>query len=401
MWYTCMARKKDHEMLIIAIVILTAFVGTALMYSPAITVQIILLALLVLGLPYVKLFLTENMKDTSARRPPNVGDQTINGGADGGGDDVQADTPKSPDASAYEQQAVGTYPHIAPGDRGGGSREERETGSRVEKLKKKSSRPQFQLIASRDSGEWEILVEFESVDPSKVRLLQGSDSLQQLSEFEPLQFGPLRDLSTPLQILCDGAEAIKKNLVTEDSPLFFHVQGSLARSVPRPSRGLNLAVAPSQWQYNELISGAPPIAPESCAVSGYSVHFFSAGTNPVLAFERPGTAPVKGDWVKPEFRLNGRCLPDAEDKMGPLFVGDLPVLQGDASAINRVRAIVLGAEGLGAGRWRKQYDRIANDSEHWPLPDDVRTQGSGWYFIRLYDDGEVLIAVSTSDTSGG
>jgi hypothetical protein len=77
--------------------------------------------------------------------------------------------------------------------------------------------------------------------------------------------------------------------------------------------------------------------------------------------------------------------------MGPLFVGELPVLEVDAGALAMVRTIIVGAEGHGTGRWRKQYERNENDVECWPLPDDVRRQGSGWYFIRLYNVEDDLI----------
>ena len=77
--------------------------------------------------------------------------------------------------------------------------------------------------------------------------------------------------------------------------------------------------------------------------------------------------------------------------MGPLFAGELPALQGDAGAMKSVRTIVLGAEGSGPDRWRKQFVCNANGSDSWPISEDVRAQGSGWYFVRLYDVEDHLI----------
>src|SRR5262249_3413235 len=36
-------------------------------------------------------------------------------------------------------------------------------------------------------------------------------------------------------------------------------------------------------------------------------------------------------------------------------------------------------------RWRKQFECNVEGSEDWSIPEDVRAQGSGWYFVRLYD----------------
>src|SRR5262249_6269762 len=70
---------------------------------------------------------------------------------------------------------------------------------------------------------------------------------------------------------------------------------------------------------------------------------------------------------------------------GPLFAVDLPQLEGDPPAMAKVRTIVIGVEGRGAGRWRKAFGR---DAERWQVPSDVHT---GWYFIRLCDAEDHLI----------
>ena len=73
----------------------------------------------------------------------------------------------------------------------------------------------------------------------------------------------LRDLTTPLQIHLDGAEATERILATAADPiLYFRFRNDFCQEVRRPTRGLNLAVVPSQWQYDEARSGIPPIEPE-------------------------------------------------------------------------------------------------------------------------------------------
>src|SRR5262249_49509243 len=113
------------------------------------------------------------------------------------------------------EEVKDTAENESPISRGGGSREgrgithRREGGERI-------STPKVQLIAKRGADDWQIFAEVDSVDPAKLHLVQGDNSLQ--SESDPLQFGPLRDLTTSLQIRCEGAVPIERTLLTEDSP---------------------------------------------------------------------------------------------------------------------------------------------------------------------------------------
>jgi hypothetical protein len=243
------------------------------------------------------------------------------------------------------------------------------------------------LVVTRDSGDWDIFAEVEPIDSSNLQVMQGNKALYERSERS--LFGPLRDLTTPVQILSHDVEVAQIALITQESPLlFFRLQRDIGRFVRHPSRGLNLAVIPIEWRYDDAKSGAPRIEPELMGIPGYRAHFFSADANPILAFDRPGEAPFEVHCAKPEFRLQGRELPDADEEMGPLFVADLPTLEGTPEAMEKIRTVVIGAEGRGSGRWRGEYEL---DAERWRLPEDVRTQGSGWYFIRLYDVEHDLI----------
>lgn len=107
------------------------------------------------------------------------------------------------------------------------------------------------------------------------------------------------------------------------------VQDGFARSVRHPSSGLNLAVVPMDWRYNDVISGSPPAEPEPLGIAGYTLHYYSPDHGRPLAFEgRPElTAP------KSEFRLVGRQLVDAEQRMGPLFIGDPPTLHAGSDGM--------------------------------------------------------------------
>jgi predicted nucleic acid-binding Zn-ribbon protein len=249
---------------------------------------------------------------------------------------------------------------------------------------KPTSRPKLQLIATADSGAWEIFAEVDAVDLSRVQLLQGSNSLEPSRDSSPALFGPLRDLTIPLRLFYENELILGWQLVTHQAPLFFRVKGNFARFVPHVSRGLNFAVVPGDWQFDETRSGTPPNAPEPMAIPGYVAHFFSPDRNPTIAFRRSNAAAIEFPCARPQFRLVG-STPDAEESMGPLFAGNLPLLEGDAGAMERIRTIVIGIEGRGAGRWRAAY---TCDAARWPVPSDLPT---GWYFARLYDVQDRLV----------
>jgi predicted nucleic acid-binding Zn-ribbon protein len=278
---------------------------------------------------------------------------------------------------------------IAPEGRGGGSRGPRETTKHTDTLSEKAPQTKSELVATRGSGDWQIFVDVESLDPTKIRVLQGNDCL--LNTSNALQFGPLRDLTTPLQILCDGVKVAEKELLTNTSPiLYFRFHNQFAREVRRLSRGLTLAIVPDQWEYDEGKSGLSPIESEAIDIPGYRVHFISADTGATTLFNRPGEKPFEVTSSNPRFLLTGHRLPDAEEAMGPLFGGELPLLGADKDEDwAKVHTIVVGVEGRGPGRWRDKCKLNGSGSGDWQ--ERVRPQGSGWYFVRLYDSDDDLI----------
>ena len=281
------------------------------------------------------------------------------------------------------------HPHVTPENRGGGSRTERETIGQVELPPAMASLLKPELIATRGSGDWQIFVEVDGADSSKLDVVQGKTPLPRDSN--AFQFGPLRDLTTPLQILLNGAKATERILATTADPiLYFRFRNDFGQEVRRPTRGLNLAVVPSQWQYDEARSGIPPIEPELIDAPGYRVHFLSVDKSPLIVFDRPAEGPFVVKLSKPRFRLTGHCLSDAEEKMGPLFAGEPPTLESDNDdELAKVHAIVFGAEGRGPGRWRGKWKANGDWSESWQ--EQVREHGSGWYFARLYNERDELI----------
>src|SRR5262249_21358804 len=126
-------------------------------------------------------------------------------------------------------------------------------------------------------------------------------------------------------------------------------------------------------------------------IPGYMIHYFSADKNPVVVFDSPTQPGLKLDYGVADFRLDGCGIPDDDERMGPLFVGEPPTICGNPRDMRRVTTMVVGREGGGIGRWRKQFDRGTGREDAWSIPHDIRAQGAGWYFVRLYGTDYKLI----------
>jgi hypothetical protein len=273
--------------------------------------------------------------------------------------------------------------HRAAVHHGGGGRGPRDRAPRD----KRARRPKLQLIATCDSGAWQIFAELDGTDVSNVRLVQGDIAVEASPEMSRHRFGPLQNLIKPIRLVFEDENGPEWPLLTSDSPLIFQVKGDFARLVPRRTAGMNFALVPDNWHYNELKSGPPPSASEATAIRGYVVHFFSSDRNPTVAFDRPDGSSMVFSLAQRGCQLIGRALPDAEESMGSLFAGQLPALEGDTALMEKVRTIVVGVEGRGPGRWREAYT-YPGDTAPWQLPSSVP---SGWYLVRLYDTQDRLI----------
>jgi hypothetical protein len=287
---------------------------------------------------------------------------------------------------------------IAPENRGGGPRKPDRANNGEEKQSLNSLLPRPQLIAQRVTGDWQIYIEVEHEGTETLRVIQGEAELNEANGEEPGIFGPLLDLANPVRILPTGSTPIEFALTTKDRPpfVFRMVQNGFARIVRNPSHGLNLAVVPTGWRYNAAVSGPPPAEPEALGIAGYTVHYYSPDRGTALAFEgRPELAASRS-----EFQFVGHQLVDAEQRMGPLFIGDPPTLQADCNGA-QVRTIVLGEEGPGTGKWRDSYDLEGISNGGWPLPKDIRDRAIGWYFARLYDgQGDLVDSLDFRHVAG-
>ena len=72
-------------------------------------------------------------------------------------------------------------------------------------------------------------------------------------------------------------------------------------------------------------------------------------------------------------------------------MGAPPILRHVNGGMESIRTVVIGEEGRGTEKWRREYKLGGANISDWPLPDDILKRGSGWYFVRLYDAKQDLI----------
>jgi hypothetical protein len=297
------------------------------------------------------------------------------------------DNPRAPTLEEPKSTENPGPPRIEPIKRGGGRFHpiESETTHR-------SSGIHVELIAYYYANVWQVLLEAKAGEGKELTVYQNDVDLDAgRSEIAPSTFGPLRSTS-PIRIRWKDAFHAEKLLDWCIYPIFFQViESDFARRIARPSLGLNLAVVPQNWEYVEERSGPPPHEMEACSIPGCVVHYFSPARSQALTFKPPERDAIEFRLSKPRFRLDGCYISDEQKKLGPIFVGPPPQLQGVNGGVTSARTVVVGREGRGVGKWRCSYKLDKGNISGWPLPDDILNQGSGWYFVRLYDSQDGLI----------
>lgn len=268
---------------------------------------------------------------------------------------------------------------IPPGLRGGRPRDAMLSGDGTE-AKHASSRPH--ILCRGGIGEWRLFVELRSPELAGARL---RSFLEPLDQVEEGVFGPISDPASLVRAISAdyGLKPTQNNGV-----ILFRIAGDTAYEVVSPSVGLNMAIVPSGWHYNEERSGPPPIEAEAFDSTAYTVHYFSPQQNASVEFERKDGSELIITVARPSFRLEGEQICDIDERKGPAFAGTLPVLTGDRGALRTVVEVVIGEEGPGRGRWKNSYTVSAED--RWKIPSDFADR-VGWYFIRLYDENGRLI----------
>jgi hypothetical protein len=152
---------------------------------------------------------TLDIDDAEVIAAPGGAKTNSNGTGNNGSDD--ASRPHFfpvPNISGVGNPTDDCRPSVAPENRVGGSRTGRETIGQ--------GKSPFEMAVRPKTGDWKILLEVDASDSSKPDV-QGTTSSPRGSN--AVQFGPPRDLTTPLQIEDAGAAAMERNVTTAADPI--------------------------------------------------------------------------------------------------------------------------------------------------------------------------------------
>jgi septal ring factor EnvC (AmiA/AmiB activator) len=258
-----------------------------------------------------------------------------------------------------------------PRGRGGSPRGPRPDGVKDRTRK----RPTSEVVAWLKDDVWQLYIEDEfSLDNGTSPLQR---AIEQLNSIRPGVYGPISEASALRELEPDGA-------------MIFRMTGDRsAKRARKPSNGLHFIVAPAAWKFAESQSEGTLVATGECGISDYAAYYFSPDRGLPIVFERPDLPDSEID--RTEYRLDGRAVSDAEERMGPLFIGRVPDLTADAGGLERVKTVVIGHEGRGRRKWRESYSCDPQGGTRWTLPEELERQRIGWYFLRLYDSTDKLV----------
>ncbi len=304
-----------------------------------------------------------------------------------------------------EQELCGTFitpqndrVRLKPIQRGGRSRSSSSDPNRSRGRTKRHRSLKPEIICYKQECQWIIAVEVpeELSEKSDFRILQNGIVL---SKDERKEFcWPLAQISGELEAFWNSNETEQKTKtqIGHDGYLLFKLIGSdlkNGRLVESVSSGAYLVIVPDTWERDVTLSGFPPVTPEPVIFEGYTAHFFyiQKSGESKIAFTTPDLGPKVIASKVPIFELIGNHIEDASDNIGPLFIQYPPLIKTlDTSAWENVKTIIVGEEGTGRKKWRKEYIPNPGQSTQNLLTNLIERK-SGWYFLRFYDSNDDLI----------
>lgn len=275
------------------------------------------------------------------------------------------------------------------------SSEERAKERAKEKSKQYGQKPE--IVCWKKEREWIIGIEVpeDLLSNPGLEVLQNGRPLKQDGSREG--YWLLNEAHGQVSIQIEDS-ILKEINITRDEVnyLLFKLSGpnwNRGRRVKSPSSGWYLVVVPESWERDDALSGPPPVTPEPVSLAGYRSHFFviERSGKEKIAFRTPEGKPAVIEPKAPRFALVGDCLNDATEDKGPLFGERPPQIRAlHDQGWKDVGTIVVGEEGSGRGRWRKQFKPVLGRAEQ-DLPSEVADRKGGWFFLRFYDTNDDLI----------
>jgi len=163
--------------------------------------------------------------------------------------------------------------------------------------------------------------------------------------------------------------------------------------VKQINSGDYLIIVPDNWVYNqEIETGSKPIIEEVLQTGLKAYYFYIEENTPKDLYFIDNNRDEKfvnnsGDFIE----LIGNKLENNFEKQGLLFGEKLPALKiKNQAARSRIQKIVIGEEGADKTGWQNQIN-LFDGTSIIQLADIFNEILSGWYFLRLYDDKDILI----------
>jgi membrane protein involved in colicin uptake len=223
------------------------------------------------------------------------------------------------------------------------------------------------------------------VRQNNTRLKKGSDQENWWNLNKP--FGEIVILRPDGEFV-DGLNLGEEN----QSCIIFKLVGEsrrFGRRVKHSSSGTYLLITPDNW----IPDNPSCFSEESLLIPSCRAWFFVSedSSGRTLVFNDPDGNPVGLPVKSQQFVLTGNQLIDAGDFGGPLFGIEPPCIQKPGEQTwEDVDTIILGEEGPGRNRWRKEFKPRQNDTVQ-KLPAYLLKRKIGWYFLRFYDSELDLI----------
>lgn len=257
------------------------------------------------------------------------------------------------------------------------------------------SYPQPEIVCWNRERQWIIAVEIpENITNCKLHsVLQASEKLLQDSARKRCY--PINNIYDEVSVSWTDLDKEIQSCVHlgQYDYLIFKLYGNnntQGRLVSHISSGWYVLISPENYRINTSACFSN-IKPQFTAITGYIANIFyieKDNDNQITVLDSKGD--IQTIQKRITVNLIGNTSDIIKDEM-PFFLGEPPSLQSSNQDIwEQIRVIILGEEGHGSNKWRKEFYPPKMISTQ-KLPTELYNRECGWYFIRYYDKDYNLI----------
>jgi hypothetical protein len=295
---------------------------------------------------------------------------------------------------------------IEPGKRGGSPRGKRTSieNTKVNTFDNISPvSPKPEIVCWHREHRWNLAVEIpEKINNSKD--LSVNQALEKLCQDEyRKQCYLINSLNDEIVIRWQESNAEQKytSIPMQNNSLLFKLHGSNdeGRLVSNISYGWYILVAPDKWKIDTLTDYSR-ITPEITSITGYKANFIYAEKNSEKYINIINNEGTINQVIKKDipFELIGNKPDIVIDNM-PFFIQEPPSLRAEKQDIwKQINIIILGEEGHGINKWKTEFKPRPNNPIQ-KLPEELYNRNGGWYFLRFYQDDNLVDSVDFKFTT--